>query len=221
MARIKDRETAIALRKKGLSYSQIKHELKVSKSTLSNWLHEMPLTKERMKELRDNSQVRIEKTRETKRKKKEIRQREVYAKVAKDIQKSKNVNFVSGFYLYWGEGTKTADYTVSLTNSDPAMTRAFVDWMELLGVSRDRIKIKLHLYTDQNEQKLKDFWSKITGVPRSNFNKTYKKTSAMAHKTYKGMFPYGTCVLMYHDRDMHEYVIAGVRYLRSKHGFAE
>jgi len=51
MARIQDREKAIALRKQEMSYSQIKKVLGVSKSTLSYWLKDFPLSKERVEEL--------------------------------------------------------------------------------------------------------------------------------------------------------------------------
>jgi len=46
------------------------------------------------------------------------------------------VRFCSGFYLYWGEGTKTAEYTVALTSSDPGIINCFIEWLELLGVSK-------------------------------------------------------------------------------------
>ena len=77
MARFKDREKALLLRKQGMSYSQIKKILKVSKSTLSLWLRNYPLLKERIRELQKSEAV-IEKIRNTKRKKKEKRHKEIY-----------------------------------------------------------------------------------------------------------------------------------------------
>ena len=220
MSRTKDRARAIALRQKGMSYSQIKKELGISKSTLSGWLKDMPLSKERIKELRANSPRRIERFRETMRKKKKARRADVYRKVSRDIANSKNVDFITGFYLYWGEGTKTAEYTVSLTNSDPAIVKCFVEWMGILGIQPQKMKIKLHLYTDQNEVKLKKFWSAVTGVPLKNFYKTYRKNSRSDEKTYKGMFSHGTCVVIYSNRDVYEYVLEGVAYLRNKYAIA-
>ena len=73
MARIKDKSKAIELRKKGMSYSQIKAELGISKSTLSGWLSDMPLSEKRIKELRDFSPMRIERCRNTKMKKRQDR----------------------------------------------------------------------------------------------------------------------------------------------------
>jgi len=51
MARYKDREKALRLRtEKQMSYSQIKKILKVSKSTLSYWLRNYPLTEKNIYE---------------------------------------------------------------------------------------------------------------------------------------------------------------------------
>ena len=220
MARTKDKEKAIALRGKGLSYSQIKNELGISKSTLSGWLKDMPLSPERLKQLK-NTDVQIEKTRATKLKTKLARRQKVYESIAQDIQSSKDMQFVSGFYLYWGEGTKTSEYTIALTNSDPAIINCFVVWLDILGVSRDDLRIKLHLYNDQNENELKKFWSHVTGISKSQYYKTYVKESHADRKTYKGMFPYGTCAVMYHNRDVYEYVLEGIRYLRDVYRIAD
>ena len=143
----------------------------------------------------------------------------MHKEVSRDIETSQNVNFVTGFYLYWGEGTKTAEYTISLTNSDPSMVRCFVEWVELLGIRRRDLKLKLHIYSDQKEEKLKDFWSEVTGVSKENFYKTYRKETRSDRKTNKGMFPHGTCVIVYSNRDVYEYVLEGIRYLRNKHRF--
>lgn len=113
MTRKIDRQKTLNLREKGHSYSQIKDKLGISKSTLSGWLCNMPLPDERIKELRDFNSVRIEKYRNTIRRKKEIRLKDVYKKVSRDIGKfSKREIFLLGLFLYWGEGTKLANYSV-------------------------------------------------------------------------------------------------------------
>jgi len=216
MARTKDRERAIKLRKKGMSYSMIKNELGISKSTLSGWLKDMPLSRERIKELR-HGDAQIERTRQTKLNKKIVRKQFAFKRVSRDIESSKNIKFISGFYLYWGEGTKTAEYTVSLTNSDPSMVRCFVEWLTILQIEKRDMRVKLHVYNDQDELKLKRFWSDALEIPIKNFNKSYVKDSNSDRKTYKGTFPYGTFVVAYHDRDTREYVLAGIEYLREKH----
>src|SRR3989344_3183192 len=103
MARKKDKQKVLAMRAKGMSYSQIKEKIKISKSTLSAWLKDLPLSEKRIKELRDNNPIRIEKFRNTMRAKKEIRLGKVYKKVASDIcDLSKRDLFLAGLFLYWG-----------------------------------------------------------------------------------------------------------------------
>lgn len=217
MARTKDRAKAVMLRLKGYSYSQIKAELGISKSTLSNWLQNMPLSPSRIRALRDNNQVRIEKSKLTKLATKENRRHIVYEKVARDIETSQDKNFVAGFYLYWGEGTKSAEYTVAITNTDPAIVVCFIEWLKLLSVDMTKLSCKLHLYSDQDEELLKKFWSKKTGIPKTKYYKSHIKESRQDAMTYKGMFGFGTCTVFYHNRDIHEYVLAGVEYLRNKY----
>lgn len=95
------------MRRKGMSYSQIKGKLGVSKSTLSGWLYNMPLSKKRIRELQADNPIRIERYRNTMRAKKETRLKEVYRKISKDIGNfSKRDLFLAGLFLYWGEGIK-------------------------------------------------------------------------------------------------------------------
>src|SRR5690606_37062596 len=102
--------------------------------------------------------------------------------------------------------------------TDPAMVKCFVSWIEMLGISTDKLKLKLHIYSDQDERKIKTYWSHHTGIPLDNFYKTYIKATESSRKSYKGMHEKGTCSVIYHNRDMYEYVLAGVKYLRDKHG---
>ena len=83
MAKKLERRKAIILRKQGKSYSQIKKVIKVSKGTLSCWLRDYPLSKQRIIELCNRNEQRIEKFRQTMRKKKEKRWNETLEKEKK------------------------------------------------------------------------------------------------------------------------------------------
>src|SRR3989338_5759996 len=153
MARIRDRAEARTLRSKGKSYSEIKELLGVSKGTLSAWLVDMPLSEVRIRELRALSPRRIERFRETMRKKREVLLSDAYSKAAKDIGVlSKRDTFIAGLYLYWGEGTKSAPGKVSVANTDPDVLSAFMQWLCFMDVPVDRIRARLHLYTDMSIQ---------------------------------------------------------------------
>ncbi len=213
---------AIRMRKEGASYSQIKERLKVSKSSLSLWLHDMPLPDKRLRELRDWNVVRIERFRETMRHKREDR----WAKVGKHVAKSvgtlsKRELLIAGLFLYWGEGTKTSVASTSLSNTDPAMIRFFIHWLELLGVSKSRLRVYVHLYSDMDVQKELRYWSKILDLPLSSFRKPYIKTSNRSDLSYPQKFTHGTCNLIYGNRDVSEYVLMALDYIRSEFAVKE
>ena len=125
MARFQDREKALELRKQQLSYSQIKAIVGVSKSTLSVWLKDIPLSRERINELRAQSEVRIEKFRETMQAKRQRRLSSVYENQKERLLPlSRKEIFVAGLFLYLGEGAKTKTET-SLSNTNPETMRFF------------------------------------------------------------------------------------------------
>lgn len=195
MARVKDKEKAIQLRLEGKSYSQIKTELGISKSTLSGWLKDMPLSENRIRELRDNSEQRIERYRETCRKRKEKIFKDVYDGEKKNILPlSKRDLFIAGLFLYWGEGGKTKEAELILSNTNPAMIKAFIYWAEnSLGFPKSAMKIKLHLYKDMDIDKEINFWVKELKIGREQFIKPYIKDSSKSAITHKNGFGHGTC----------------------------
>ncbi len=209
------KQQAISLRLKGMSYSQIKEKVGVSKSTLSLWLEKYPLSPERIRELQSPSPQRIERCRNTKLRKKQEKLDFVYKQAKADLSRlSKREMYLAGLFLYWGEGTKTARASLALTNTDPSMMRFFVSWMELLGVPRTELKVRLHLYIDMDAAKQIRFWSDVLKIPPENFMKPYIKDSKFSSLTYKNSFGQGTCSVTYGNARLHDKVMMSLKYLR-------
>lgn len=135
------KQKAIELRVKGASYPEIRKKIQVSKSTLSLWLGNMPLSKERISQLRDKNPIRIERYRNTMRMKHERRLEEVFKTVASKI---KNVTerdlLIGGIFLYMGEGSKTTKGTTVLTNTNPIILKLFLNWLYLHNAPKKRYK---------------------------------------------------------------------------------
>lgn len=209
------KEQVIRMRLKGLSYSQIKSKIKISKSTLSVWLREYPLSPERIKKLRDLNPQRIENCRNTKLKNRQNKLENVYKDISKEIGLfSKRDLFIAGMFLYWGEGTKTSRDMVAFTNTDPSMIKFFIKWMEQFNISRKKMKVKLHLYSDMNINEKNKFWSKTLNIPKENFRKPYVKDSKFSSLTYKNSFGQGTCTVIYGSSDLYNKIIMGLKYIR-------
>lgn len=217
MTRINDKIKAIGLRKGGMSYSQIREELNINKSTLSGWLSDMSLSKKRIRELGSHNPMRIERYRNTMKLKKDARLNLIYNKVSKDIGKlSKRDLFLAGLFLYWGEGGKVNKSMVSFTNTDPDMIKYFIKWITTcLKVKKERLYVILHLYKDMDIKGSIDFWSKEIDIKIEQFKKPYIKDSKITGLTYKSGFGKGTCTVRLNDKKEMDYVLLGLKYLRN------
>jgi len=199
MARLKDREKALALRKQEMSYSQIKKILKVSKSTLSLWLRNYPLPEEKIKELQkkgwERSERAIERFRNTMKQKREGRLKEIYETQKKTILPlNEREFFIAGLLLYWGEGTKCRRDGLSISNSDPSVIKFFIRWLnESLGIPKRKIRVGLHLYKDMDVNKEMEFWSRTLKIPLLQFIRPYIKKTSSERINHKGGFGHGTC----------------------------
>ena len=215
MARKKDKEKAIKLRLMGKSYSQIREEINVSKSTLSSWLDKYPLSNSQIKKLRDWNPRRIENFRKTMKEKKEARLATTFKKVSQDISElSKRDIFIGGLFLYWAEGTKTSKSITSLSNTDPSMLRFFISWLETLGIERKNIKLRLHLYSDMDIDKYTRFWARELGIPTKQFRRPYIKKSDLEYVQYKGGHGHGTCNVIFGNQPINDYIMMSIKYIR-------
>ena len=219
MARFKDREKALALRKQEMSYSQIKKILGISKSTLSGWLKDYPLSKERIDTLRGKNEKRIERYRETMRRKKEKRLNEVYLEEKKKIFPfTKRDQLIAGLFLYWGEGSKTFSSSVSISNTDPSVINFFAYWAEnILKVPKEKMHVTLHLYNDMDIFKEIKYWSKKLSISKKQFTKPYIKQSSIKAINHKGSFGHGTCNLRIANARLSERVLMTVKAISNEY----
>jgi hypothetical protein len=213
MARLKEKQKAIGLRKEGRSYSQIKEILKVGKGTLSAWLKDYPLSEERIRELRDFNEKRIERCRETKRKKKELRLNDFYKQEkSKIFPLNKKELYLAGLFLYWGEGAKTCEARLTISNTDPSIIKFFMFWLEKYWkVPREKLKVQMHFYVDMDIAKEINFWSKELNISKKQFIRPYIKESFIKKINHKRGFGHGTCNLTVGDARLSERVLAGLK----------
>jgi len=219
MARLRDHEKTLTLRKQGMSYSQIRSIIKVSKSTLSLWLKNYPLSKERIKELRAFSERRIERFRETVRQKREKRLTETYQTQKQLILPLSNRElFIAGLLLYWGEGTKCRRDGLSISNNDPSVIRFFIYWLKKsLAIPKKKIRILLHLYNDMNINNELNYWSKILRIPLRQFNRSYIKKTPSTRINHKGGFGHGTCNVRINSVPLAEKIFMSLKVISNKY----
>jgi len=196
------REQVVKLRTKdNLSYAEIRKRLGVPKSTLSYWLREFPLTEERILELRrqgwKKSEVKIERFRNAMRRKRKLKEKEVYNRYKEMfIGFSEEVFFVAGLMLYLGEGNKRDYYKIALSNTDPETIKFFAKWMiEFLDIDKSKLKAQLHLYENMDIEKEEKFWKNELRFQENQFCRPEIRKLKKASFSYKESFRHGTCDL--------------------------
>ncbi len=213
------KEKAIQLRlSKGLGYSAIRKRVPVSKSTLSVWLRNFPLGKERIDELKraswSKSEIKIEKYRATMREKREKRDRKEYQNYLKCFKKAipQEAFFTSGLMLYLAEGGKTSNYVVSLANTDARMINFFIKWLrKFFDIPKSRLRVHLHLYGNMHIEKENNFWKNELGLNYDQFYKPYITAYKKASFLYKESFRHGTCSIILADTLIKRKIMAAIR----------
>ena len=192
------KEKVRKLRKGGKSYSEIIAKHTISKGTISLWCKDIKLTSSQIKLLgsRYDIQLRGAKANQMKRRK-EVEEIQKIAK--KEIGKPTTEEFkIAGAMLYWAEGNKTNHF--GMTNSNPKMIKFMIKWFQqFLDIEPKHLKAYLHLHAGQNVSKIVSYWSKLTGIPKSRFGKSYIKPSGTGHR--KNILYNGTIRVSYYNKN--------------------
>lgn len=207
MRGIKDeklKQEAIRLRRLGQSYPMIEKKLGASKSTMSNWLSGLELSKSAMRRISVRKKKNLVKLRNKALKIKHVKQ----LKKKQEMQKKVINCFAACDFdvkikelllamLYLGEGFKGRS-CLGLGNSNPEIMRLFVKLVRnVYTVDEKKFRCFLHLRMDQKETKEKDFWSRQVGIPLNNFRKTQFDKRTAGRKTWSNY--HGVCIVYYYD----------------------
>ena len=195
MTKIHAKQAAIELRLAGHSYNYIASRTDVSKGTLAVWLAEIPYT--------PNSETlnRIGKARaasgavKSRIKRESIQKARDEARI--DIEKiSQRDLFMLGLGLYIGEGAKSTLQTV-FVNSNPVIINLMIRWfIDSVGLRKENLRIRLHIYPDCDVTESRRYWSTITGIPENQFLKAVVDWRKDKKIVKLGKLPYCTAHLI-------------------------
>lgn len=185
---------AIKLRESGHSYNYIAQNIGVSKSTLSEWLAEVPYTPNQMTLNRIGNARAQSGLVKSNLKRDSIERARILAR--KDVGKlTKRDLFMLGLGLYIGEGGKSLNL-VRVVNANPRVIRSIIRWFEeTCSLSKDNFALRIHLYPDNDIQACHRFWSSETGIPLSNFQECQVDRRLDKRLVKKGKLPFGTAHL--------------------------
>ncbi|OGM32449.1 hypothetical protein A2803_03180 [Candidatus Woesebacteria bacterium RIFCSPHIGHO2_01_FULL_44_21] len=212
MTKVIERERAIQLRSQGRSYGDILKEVHVSKSTLSLWLRQHPLSDQQISKIKSSKAIKIERYIRVMRARR-LKKLESYyeEEKLKWLPMSKRELFYAGLFLYWGEGNKASRHTISINNTDPSVVKFALYWMtKSLSFPKSKVRVFMHLYDDMDIREEVIFWSKTLALPLKQFSRPYIKKSTRVGVTQKG-YNHGTCGVRVDHTPTKERIIMAIK----------
>lgn len=189
------REKSIEMRKQGYSVAEVSKLLAVAKGSVSSWVKDVILTPEQKLHLKrkTHSPEVIEKRRMSRLKNESGKKAKLIDLASKEIRKiDHNMLKMIGLGLYWGEGAKTMKGMARVSNSDPTIIKlAMRFFREVCEVPNDRFRGHIHIHSKEAVVDAERYWSQITGIPISQFYKTYTIKSKSS-KNLRQTLQYGT-----------------------------
>ncbi|MFA5883793.1 MAG: hypothetical protein WDA60_08085 [Acidimicrobiia bacterium] len=206
----KTREQAGArdLRASGMTLADIATRLEVSKSSVSLWVRDVPLTPSPR---RTGPQRRPN----------PLRDRRLAEIAALDAAGRERIGVLSddaflaaGVALYAGEGSKT-DRTVAFANSDPEMVRFFCAWLRRhFVIDETRLRVRVYLHSGLDLDAAQELWSDVTGIPQRQFWAAYRAVPDATIRRNK--HEHGCACVMYSCARTHRAIMGMVRALLSQ-----
>ena len=198
-----DKERAIALRKKGKTYSEIIKIIgkNIPKGTLSSWLCGValsPVQKKHIEQLREKnlnyarSKAVVVNKKNRERFIKRLVDKNVY--LVREFKKTDTLKLLLAM-LYLGEGAKWKTHRgLQLGSSDPHIIKVYLSLLErCYNVDRKILKVSIFYRADQKLDDLISFWSNITRIPINNFYRSKPDLRTVGKPTRVGY--YGVCAI--------------------------
>lgn len=110
---------------------------------------------------------------------------------------------IAGTMLYWAEGGKSLGRygLVDLANSDAEMIRIFLQFLrKICRIEERKLRVQLYCYSNQDIEKIKKYWYKVTSIPKDQFIKPYIRQDFRIDKQNK--MQYGLIHLRYGDKKL-------------------
>ena len=175
------RVKARALREQGFDYNQIAAELGVSKSSVSLWVRDLPrpagLSYE---ECCRRSAAGVRRYWAAERPVREAEREAVRAAATAQIGGLNDREvLIAGAIAYWCEGGKNKpgrrDDRVNFINSDPALIKFFLRFLDVAGIGRERLIFRVYIHESADLAASQRFWLDVTQARPDQFRRPVLK----------------------------------------------
>ena len=197
----------------------IAKQVKVSKSTISYWVRDIVLSEFQKNKLNKNghSVDAIEKRRTSRLANTASRHKIIFDRaIAEAPLLSKNPLWCVGVALYWGEGGKTQNL-VRISNSDPKVITTMMGFFkDVCGVVPAKFRGHVHIFAHSDIQNSEKYWSQVSGIPITQFLKSYQKNSA-ASLNKRFTLPHGTVQIYVLDTKLFFRIMGWIEYIKQQY----
>ncbi len=171
------RAEARELRSQGMGYAEIAAALGVSKSPVSLWVRDLPIpARLSYAECRERSAEGARRYWAARRQANEASRAAARAAAVAEIGHLTDRELVvAGAIAYWCEGSKNKlgppNDRVVFTNSDPALVRFFLRFLEVTGTPRTDAIFRMCIHESADVESAQRFWLEVTGASPDQFRR--------------------------------------------------
>ena len=178
------RDQAVVLRRQGKSRRQIKEILGIGNSTLNQLLRGEPLPPERAgpgyAESRRRAAEGVRRYWAAEHAAREAVRVAISTAAAAQVgELTDREILIAGAVAYWCEGAKSKPYRVDeyvrFINSDPALIRLFLRFLDKPGVSRERVRYRVLIHESADVEAATRYWASVTAAAPHQFNRPVLK----------------------------------------------
>ena len=105
---------------------------------------------------------------------------------------------IAGAVAYWCEGAKSKPYRVDeyvrFINSDPALIRLFLRFLDKSGVSRERVRYRVLIHESADVEAATRYWASVTAAAPHQFNRPVLKRHTPRTSRPDGNVDYHGCL---------------------------
>lgn len=199
-----ERKLARELRKQGWSLRAITKRVKCSKSAVSRWIEDIPLTAEQIAKLKSNQdrgRAAAANHPNGQRLKWERIRNSIKAASKNEIPSEYSMESLKliGAALYWGEGYNAGRNSIIFANSDPGMIKfMMLFFRKVCNVPETKLRGSVNIHPHLDIEKAIKFWSEISEIPLTQFHKPLLAVSK-ASKGKRDNLPLGTFRIVISD----------------------
>jgi hypothetical protein len=195
-----EREQAIALRRQGLSYREIRGQIPVAKSTLSLWLRQVGLAKaqrQRLTQRKLAAAIRGSKKLHAQWLARVASIHSAAMREGVELLRTGDVMWAIGTALYWAEGAKTKPWRThtrfQFTNTDPVTIALVRSWLQrYCGVDDADIHFDICIHENADVESARIHWMRTLNIAENRLRIYFKRHNPDPRRYNVGRTYYGT-----------------------------